>query len=193
MEENPYQAPQAPPPLQGAPMTQHPPTRSGKFLILDRQGPALPPDFCFKCNNPANKVKSKLATWSPPAYHVILLTVFLLGIFGLLIWGIVLLCVQKKARVSFGMCSSCLRKRLFLSIFSLLAAVASMAAGVYGLADERWTVFLGGVLGFFAFLIAAAVFGRLVYAKRIDHLWVWLAGGGKEYLERYPPTPQQYY
>jgi hypothetical protein len=54
--------------------------------------------------------------------------------------------------------------------------------------SENWPLLaLGGIVSILAGIIWGIVFGRVVYAKRIDKVHVRLGGCGAEFLDSLPP------
>jgi len=178
---NPYQAPPAvltPQIVPGGDVWQD------RGLLVIRKGAVLP-DRCVKCNAPAEGYRLKRnLSWHQPAIYLTILA-------GILIYVIIAIIVQQKARVDIGLCvHHRSRRRLAIAI--------------------AWGLFLGGLLALYlsamikpfqpaimwtgwVMVLASPFVGlfasRTVWAKRIDPYFAWLKGVSREYLAELPPSP----
>lgn len=156
--------------------------RDGKTLVM--QPNASLPQRCVKCNDAADQpIPERKVYWYHPAVYILI-------VINLLIFLIVALAVRKTAVVTAGLCVEHKQRRRN----AILVAWAGVALGV-GLFvaasatdSENWPLLaLGGIVSILAGIIWGIVFGRVVYAKRIDKVHVRLGGCGAEFLDSLPP------
>ncbi len=152
--------------------------RSGKQLVM-LKGATLP-ERCVKCNAPAPGpgLKRNLA-WHQPA-------IYLLILLSLLIYIIVAVIVQKRAKIVVNLCEAHRAKRRFVirlaSGIFVLAVLMLIGSGIGGI---LWLTFLG-IVTFIGALLYRALGMRMVYARRIDDKYIWLGGVGREFLDTLP-------
>ena len=106
--------------------------REGRYVAFLKG--ARFPDRCVVCNRPAEHRLRKTLTWHHPAYFVAVL-------FALLLYVVVALLVNKKAKVDFGLCHKHCRRRTRGFWIGYLGFFLSVAAMIFG-----WAV-LGGKAG----------------------------------------------
>jgi hypothetical protein len=157
--------------------------RSGNLLVM-RKGAQLP-DRCVKTNQPANGKRWKATFhWHHPA-------VYLLILFGFLIYVIVAIAVRKGPAVVYvGVTEETLQKRRrvilwcwgigiagIILVFSASSLQSESAMGVLVLLGLVLT--LGGLIGGIAK-------GTIVNVDRIEDEYVWIRGVTNEYLALLP-------
>ena len=175
-------------PMQYAPMHDLVWREAEKLII--RKDTALP-DLCVKCNAPGGGYRwRKTLYWHHPALYLL---IFMPGI---LIYAIVALIVRKKCKVEATLCPrhrSRRNMRLLIGWVTGLLGLASFIGGFVLLADRHtedyapFAILAGIVLG-----IGGLLFGtygaRVLYAKKMDDNFAWLAGAGSEFLANFPPV-----
>ena len=152
--------------------------RSKRVLIMGRN--AALPDRCIKCNAPANgnRLARNLAWHSPFYYALILLNV--------IIYVIVALFVNIKARIEVGLCEKHLRRRKIAIMIGWMMGLGGMAAFFYGLHRESGVLVAAAVLALLFGIIFGVAMGRVAYARKIDQQYIWLVGVCREYLDTLP-------
>ncbi len=152
--------------------------RRGKLIVF-RKNTALP-FRCVKCNAPAHgkPLRSNLS-WHPPAIYLTILI-------GLIIYVIVALCVQKSARISFGLCARHRRRRARVVAVSWLFALTCVSLIVCSIPLDNPAFAVLGLLILILGLVLYLIFARSLTAARIDNEWVWLRGAGEEFLDTLP-------
>ena len=149
----------------------------GRLCTIDK---AILPQRCIKCNSEEDvRMKRKQFTWAPPIVYL-----GLLG--GLLPCIILLLILQKKATITYGLCAAHRRKRLnnvwiSLSIFGLAIACFVGAALL-----EMAALVVLGFLAILAMLIFIAVAGPVLKPQRIDKGVAEFKGCGTDFLAALP-------
>lgn len=153
----------------------------GSKLVMSK-GMTLP-DRCVKCNVQTNrKVKRKLS-WHHPA-------LFLLIIFGAVIYIGVALALRQEAVVYLGVCDehySTWRRNILITCLLIVGSLASFFLALKY--SEPILALLGLVL-----LFGGAIFGviaaKLVTPAKIDKKLIWLKGINQDYLNSLPPWPE---
>jgi hypothetical protein len=160
--------------------------RRGDRVIVTRTGASLPP-ICFKCGRPTERYKLLHFTWCHPLFYLLAPTVIL--------FAIVVLCVQEKAEVNIPICERHYRTyRNWIITFCLVVlAGAGIGLGVArAYSDSRHTNDFAAIalivfLGVFCVTgIIVNCFGRIAQAKRIDGRCVHLGGAGEQFLNHLP-------
>lgn len=161
--------------------------RKGKLLVVHKS--AEFPDRCIKSNEPTTERLERKLTWHHPA-------IYLLILFNLLIFAIVALCVRKKATFQIPLASRYKAARikwmflawgLFLTSFAVLIVGIATAERVPGSVTA-----ICFIQFFFGILISLLIglFGcRVIYVKKIDDQYAWIAGSGAEFRETFPEWP----
>ena len=150
--------------------------RDGKILVMRKD--AMLPLRCVKTNEPVEKLTVKNMAWHPPWVLALLLV-------GLVPCIIVLVCVQKKARIQIGFSKSAIstrRKAIAVGWLGFLAGIALFFAGAV---VSGWVAAFG-LLVFLVTSIYACIRCRLVSPQRIDDQYVYLKGCGPAYLDAFP-------
>ena len=177
---NPYAAPRSFIPLEAAPEGQL--WQTGKLLLV-RKGAHLP-DRCVKCNAPADGRRIKRAfSWHPPAY-------FLLVLAGLIIYVIVAIIVRQTITLQVGICYEHAARRrwgILVGWCSFLAGLALMGLSLMLESPEELQLLLCVGL---AILVAGPIYGlwrsQIVWVRKIDKEYAWIAGVCNEYLAQLP-------
>ncbi len=175
----------APPPMPfyGGSYAQAPGVwQDGSMLVTTKD--IVLPDYCVKCNAPANGYRLKRSlSWHHPAYYLLIFV-------GWLAYLIVALIVRKSARVHVGLCERHLNHRRIAIFVSLGLLVLGIVFIVLAIGNESGGAALLGM----AMLLAAALYGgfgaRMIYASRIDERFVWIKGVSREYLAQFPQWPR---
>ncbi len=154
--------------------------RQGPRLVMTRE--ASLPHRCVKCNAPTTgPLLKRSLSWHHPAY-------FLIALVALLIYVIVAMIVNKRAKIEIGLCPGHRQLRgIFIGV-AWAGVLAGIAGIVYGFANES----LLGFVGLLALLVGVVVgnFGaRVVYATRIDDRHLWIKGFCRDYLQDLPEWP----
>jgi hypothetical protein len=156
--------------------------REGSTLVMSKD--ASLPDYCVKCDAPANGFRLKRnLSWHHPA-------LFLLLLIAWLIYLILAMALRKRAIVYLGLCQEHYQKRRNLLIAGFIALVAAFALMFGALASDYPLAALLGLLGILASAIWLAFVARVVTVKKIDDRFVWLRGINENYLARFPALPQ---
>lgn len=153
--------------------------REGKTLVMDKN--AMLPDYCVKCNGPANglRVRKKLA-WHHPVLYIL--------IFGAALFYVILAAaLSKRATVDLPVCENHkTRRRIFLIVGFVLLAFGVMLP-ILGFTSDYPEI---GAFGLLLFLVAVCwlVFAsRVVGVKKIDDRYAWLTGLNGDFLDHFPP------
>jgi len=163
--------------------------RAKKLIIAPRN--ARLPMRCVKCNEPIdyNEAKKVDMYWQHPAYYACLLL-------GLLPGAIVLMCVRKKAEITFGICRSHRanrRNKVLIGWMIALIGLGLLVLAFLSMGSDEWrhsplvpdAVFAGIVL-ILASLIWAAVAISAISVRRISGDRVWISGAGEQFLGSLP-------
>ena len=156
--------------------------REGSTLVMSRD--ASLPDYCVKCDAPADGFRLKRnLSWHHPA-------LFLLILLAWLLYLILAMVLRKRATVYLGLCREHHEKRRTFLIAGFVTLAVSFALIVGAIAWEYPAIALLGVLGILASAIWLAFVARVVTVKKIDDQFVWLNGINENYLSRFPHLPQ---
>ena len=151
-------------------------SRKGRYAVLK---PDIEwPSRCFKCNNETSLRKEVKLTYVNPWIYISILFTILLTIILALIF-------RKRFTVNLPLCELHIKKRKKFLIFqwTLLAAMSSSLL-IAVLSNSDIFVFLSIVT--FVIIIISAIFGRLAFAAKYKVGNIWVAGGGKEFLNSLP-------
>jgi len=155
--------------------------RDGKVLITLVD--AEMPHRCIKCNEPADEpTKKRKVYWHHGALYLLILI-------NALIYAIVALVVRKKALVSAGLCTEHKKRRRNALIFGWTGTIVGLVLMGHGLGSSSsgsGVESLVGILAILVSIIAGMIFGRIVYAKKIDKTYVRLKGCGVDFLDSLP-------
>ena len=156
--------------------------REGSTLVMSKD--ASLPDYCVKCDAPANGFRLKRnLSWHHPA-------LFLLILLAWLLYLILAMVLRKRATVYLGLCREHYEKRRTFLIAGFVTLAVSFALIVGAIAWEYPAIALLAVLGILASAIWLAFVARVVTVKKIDDQFVWLNGINENYLSRFPVLPQ---
>jgi hypothetical protein len=154
------------------------------YTLMMAKGATLP-QRCLKCNAPTDHRLFRRLSWHPPAVYVILAI-------SPLVYVIVALIVQKRAKAYYPVCLTHLKRRRwaiaigwFVSLLSIPVLVAAFA---WFEAMTPVLLLIGGVL-FTGGIIGGVLGGRIVKVHKIDKWFVWLEGLDLQYLESLEPLP----
>lgn len=158
--------------------------QEGKTLIMDKN--ASLPDYCVKCNAPANGLRlRKRLRWHHPL-------LYLLVIPGVLIYAIVATFLSQQATIEFGICTDHKRRRrviwgigIALLIIGLIMPVAALGNDQGGVAGIGFLVLLTSIV----WLVMASKF---VTVKKMDERFVWMTGINKGFLDHFPALPSRF-
>jgi len=155
--------------------------RDGKVLITLVD--AEMPHRCVKCNEPADEpTKKRKVYWHHWALYLLILI-------NALIYAIVALVVRKKALVSAGLCTEHKKRRRNALIFGWTGTIVGLVLMGHGLGSGSsggGVEALVGILTILVSIIAGMIFGRIIYAKKIDKTYVRLKGCGVAFLDSLP-------
>jgi uncharacterized integral membrane protein len=163
-----------PPPIAGI-------WRDDRTLVMDKN--ALLPEYCVKCNAPADgaRVRKKLA-WHHPLLYVL--------IFGALLFYVLLaMALSKRATIDFGLCKEHKQRRQTLMTIGFVLLAGGLIMLFIGFGFDYPGV---GVFGILLFLFAVGwlvIASRVVTVKKIDDRYAWLTGVHKDFLARFPSVP----
>lgn len=186
-EVNPYASPihtNYQPPVVLAEMVGQGLYRKGRELVMHKQ--AVLPDRCVKSNEPANgrRLRRNLYWHHPAIYLTILIS--------LLIYIILALILQKRARIDIGLSDRWFRKRrrgILIAWLLFLVGVVLIVVGCASSAPHAgWAIPVGLALALFA-AIYGLIAARLVVPARITNEYVWLKGVHPDFLATLPPWP----
>jgi len=156
--------------------------RDGSTLVM--QPSASLPQRCVKCNEEADQpTRERKVYWHSPWLYLLILL-------NMIIFIIVALIARKQPVVTPGLCADHKQRRRN----ALLAGWAAIGLGIAlffaaGSADSGNgpLYVLAGILSILGGIVWGVVFGRVVYAKRIDAAYVRLGGCGGAFLDSLPP------
>jgi hypothetical protein len=155
--------------------------RDGATLVMYKTAPL--PDYCIKCNRPANglRIRSKLS-WHHPALYIL--------VFGAaLFYVIIALALSQRATIDFGICAEHKsRRRMHLNI-GLGLLVGGLLMSVLGFAYDYPSAGLIGILLALVAIVWLVIANKIVNVKKIDERYVWLKGVNAEFLQRFPYLP----
>ena len=167
--------PELSPPIPVPPPVWH----SGKHLVCVK-GASLPTDRCVKCDQPSDgkPVMRKLA-WHEPGLALLILI-------GVLVYVIVVLIVDKRARVTFGVCRRHRVRRRWAIFCGWMSIPIGFAIGYAGAVASRPELMLAGFAAFLVLAITGGTLAPFLSASKIDDHYVTLKGCGPEYLRNFP-------
>jgi hypothetical protein len=163
---------------------------------LDREGPlfwrdgnvlvAVPdsslPKRCVKCNaTSAPPTKARYVYWCHPALYALLLI-------NVIVFGVVVLMVRRRAIVLPGLCARHQKRHRHAVRLAWIGVLFGLVLLYVGAASPLglWRMLLG-MLIVLGSIVAGMLFARVVYAKRIDKIYVRLKGCGDPFLDSLPP------
>lgn len=164
------------------------PTADGASHTIWRDGDVLVklmgaemPHRCVKCNEPADPpTKARKVYWHHPGLYLLLLI-------NALIYVIVAIAVRKKAFVSAGLCKEHKSRRRIAMTLSWTGALGGIVLMYFG-ADSSFGIWgmIAGLVVILASIVGGLIFGRTVYARKIDKTYVRLKGCGIAFLDSLP-------
>lgn len=193
-----FQPPVPPPPLPPAVLPYATPLAAGPSDLILREGSVLIvprevslPDLCVKCNAPAAGWRlRKTLSWHSPWVALLILV-------NLIVYLVVALVLQKRAKVEMGLCPvhRAKRRNAILIVWLLVMAGFGMIVGAimwgtearYGDYRPLWLGLAGGLVLIFD-LVYGTLFARTLTPKRIDDRFAWLKGCGEDFLANFPPA-----
>lgn len=150
---------------------------------------AVLPDRCIKSNEPTHERLKRSLYWHHPAIYLLILA-------HLLIYVIVALIVRKSAVIQVPLAKRFKKRRIrnmiiawSIVLFGLLSLVLGITLANGNQIEPLHVVLI--VLFPFSLLLGAlwGIFGcRVVYAKKIDDQFVWIAGASRDFLAQFPTT-----
>lgn len=150
--------------------------RDGAVLI--KLHDAAMPNRCVKCNRPAAEpTKARKVYWHHPA-------LYLLVLLNIIVYAIVAAVLRKNAFVSAGLCVEHKRRRRIALVLCWTGALSGIVLMYFGM-DSSWGVWgvLVGALLILASALGGLIFARIVYARKIDKIYVRLNGCGMAFLD----------
>lgn len=169
-------------------MMPPPPTTGGAWrehstLIMTPD--ASLPDFCVKCDSPANGFRLKRRmSWHPPVLYLLFFLAWILYL-------VVALIVRKQATVYLGLCQKHFQRRQQLLVVGWILFGVGLVSPVLGFSMDYPAIALLGIMLLFFSIVWLALVTRVVNVQKIDDRFVWLTGLDKNYLARFPPVAQQ--
>ena len=162
-----------PPPSTGGAWRDH------KTLVMTKDF-ALP-DYCVKCDAPANgfRLKRRLS-WHHPVLYLVLFVAWL-------IYLILAMFLRKQATVYLGLCPEHHQKRRTLLWIGCALMVLSFGATFVGMTNDYPVIWLLSLFGIFVSIVWLIIATRIVTVKKIDDRFIWLTGLNENYLARFPP------
>jgi hypothetical protein len=158
--------------------------QQGKTLIMDKT--ASLPDYCVKCNAPANGLRlQKRLRWHHPLLYLLVSP-------GVLIYAIVATVLSQQAIITFGICADHKRRRRIIWAIGAALLIIGLLMPVAALANES-----GGVAGIgFLILLVAIVWlvmaSKFVNVKKMDERFVWMTGINQDFLAHFPALPSRF-
>lgn len=165
-----------PPPSMGGAWRDH------STLVMTKD--ATLPDYCVKCDAPANvfRLKRRLA-WHHPALYIL--------IFGaLLIYFILAMFLRQRATVYLGLCQKHYQRRRNFLVAGWVGLAFGLLAMGFGFSSDYLAFGLMGAVILFGSVVWMALVVRVVTINKIDDRFVWLSGMDANYLARFPPLSQ---
>ncbi len=162
--ENPYAPPKADVrPRKSKPSSDLEVWREGNLIVCPNDSRL--PERCVVCNDSTNgHSMTKIVRWHHPAIYLVLLV-------NLLVYIIVALAVQKKAKLTFSLCQRHRVRRtngLWLGYLGFFASLAAMFIGFDSHADSLGPIFgVMGIAGAVIFPIAGFIMTNVLHSKRI--------------------------
>jgi hypothetical protein len=169
------------------PLTRRGAWRDGPYLVVRRKFRDYP-DRCIACNAPADGIRARFSVYYVrSALSVVLVGLLLSPLFLLFVWMLL-----PKAEVRPGVCkmhkSLHFRARLIPVLIALvglcLLTVGSMMDGKLG--ELHASALLGTMAAFWAAMIMAVTYGKVIVARKVDKHFVWLDKVSPDYLQQFP-------
>ncbi len=148
--------------------------RADQDLLACPRECMLPP-HCVKCGAPASERHSARLHWHNPWLYALIPV-------SVLIYAIIAMVVRKRAVIEVGLCARHVRRRRNGRIAGWLVALTGVGVMCIGTP----AAFLGGMTVVLVGLMTAIIMGRVVTARRMDDLYVWLAGVHRSILAKLP-------
>lgn len=142
------------------------------------------PRRCVKCNEQADEpTAARKVYWHSPWLYFLLL-------FNIIIFALVAFLARKTATVAPGLCVEHKKRRRTAIALAWAGALIGIVVMYVGMATPFgvWGAAMGALV-ILASIVAGMIFGRVVYASRIDKSYVRLKGGGELFLGSLPPFP----
>jgi hypothetical protein len=156
--------------------------RDGRVAVLLPDAPL--PRRCVKCNEPAHDpTRTRKVFWHSQWLYLLLL-------FNLVVFAIVAVVVRKKALIAPGLCGEHKKRRRNALVVGWVGSLSGFVTLVVSAGGSLG--FWGVLLGLFVTIgsiIVGMVYGRIVYASKIDAGHVRLKGCGEPFLGSLPDFP----
>lgn len=139
----------------------------------------LPPR-CVKCNHPVEKMdRSRRYTWHHPGWYLLILAY-------LIIYAIVAFFVQKKARLTFGLCAEHRKQRKMNTAMAFALFFTGMIMVFFGISTNRsFLAIIGGLVALASMMVAANK-TRILKAIHITATEARYKGCGEAFLASLP-------
>lgn len=165
--------------------------RDGDFLVV-RDGAEMP-EVCLLTNQPAGPGswrKKVRITWAPP-------WVFALILINILVVLIVMLIIQKKAKITYSLCSAGREKitrRRNIGFVLLILGIGAMGYGFTSKGDPSWPAMVAGLLGIASFLtsLVMLVIANPIKVRKYKDGWFSIKGCSKDFLATLPHTQSSF-
>lgn len=155
--------------------------RSGNLMVM-REDAELP-DRCVKTNRPAHGAWADIRlSWHHPA-------LFLVIVLNLIVYFLVAPFVSTSAVVRVGLTE---QPRLLCRSFRIATWALLLCASALLIAGFATGLAAFGSAAIILFVIAVPVYfvgARIIWARRIEHGYVWIAGVHPDYLASLPEWP----
>lgn len=156
--------------------------REGSLLAMEL-GAELPPR-CIYCNRDESTRVRRVFAWHTPWLYVLILA-------GFLVYAIVAVIVNKRARLAIPLCRAHQRRRMAMRASVLALAVGGCASCVAGMGQSQPGALI--VLGVCSVLLSLCLgFGSRLRPARIDDHHLRLRGAGKQFLASLAAHDQEF-
>ncbi len=158
--------------------------RQGNRLVMVPS--ATLPLRCVKCNADVSELTPFRLVWRRVWVFALLLTICILGLFGLLLYVLVSFLTRRVALVRVGVCPYHLRRRRRAGVATGVILGVALLFAILGMAYASPPM---GFLTSLTILLAVAIWiiwGPVVRPRRIDKRFIWLAGIDEFYLAHLP-------
>jgi hypothetical protein len=154
--------------------------REGKSIVARKN--SIFPQRCVKCNVPVDEpAKKRTFYWHSGA-------LFLLILVNILLYAIIALIVRKKGIVEYCICPKHRQQRLIGLLVGWICGVGGVATIIAGGINDSGVAMIAGVVVFIIGIIGA-LRARMLYPTKIDDYFLWLSGGGPEFLQSLSSVP----
>jgi hypothetical protein len=130
------------------------------------------PPICMKSGSTENLGKpiTRELSWYHPAWACLLLL-------NLLVFIIVVLCIQKKGKVTFYLSQASRQKRRRRLLINWLVFLPAIPLFYFASLEPEWAAYAvaGGVLAVLTSLILAGTWSRLLAPRRIDQQFIYFS------------------